>query len=247
MMLIPAIDLLDGRVVRLAQGDYARQTRFDTDPLQLARMFAKAGAEWLHVVDLDAAKDGGDANLPVIERLCKSGLNIQTGGGVRNQSDLQRRLDTGAARVVIGSLCVRAPELICDWLQSFGASRLVAGLDVKSMPDGRWLPQAAGWREAGTQDLWTLLKTLTRGGLTHLLCTDIERDGMLTGPNTSLYSEITTRYPALELQASGGVGETGHLRAAAEAGAAACIVGRALLEGNVAMTQIARWSSQWSR
>jgi len=241
MQLIPAIDLRRGRVVRLQQGDYARETRYGMSALEQARAYQDAGAKLLHVVDLDAARDGGDGNLELIGELCRSlSVPVQTGGGVRAVDDVQRRLDAGATRVVIGSVCVREPQRVRDWIGQLGAGRIVAGLDVKRDRHGRWMPQASGWTEAGKQDLFTLLDHLVGAGLRHLLCTDIERDGMLGGAGTALYESLTQRYPALQIQASGGIGAQADIEAVAATGVAGCIVGKALLEGRVAMDAIGR-------
>jgi len=243
MQLIPAIDLRGGRVVRLEQGDYGRETRYDDDPLTLARRYADAGATLIHVVDLDSARAGGEANLAIIERLCaEGGIEIQTGGGVRSRADLSRRVDAGAARVVIGSLCVREPGTVAGWLDEADADRIVAGLDVSQAIDGGWMPRAAGWTESGDVDLFTLLERLCSAGLKHLLCTDIERDGMFAGPSLALYESICDRFPALAVQASGGIGSGEDLAEVAQTGVAGCVVGRALLEGRVDLHEIGRWS-----
>ncbi|QOC22541.1 1-(5-phosphoribosyl)-5-[(5-phosphoribosylamino)methylideneamino] imidazole-4-carboxamide isomerase [Wenzhouxiangella sp. AB-CW3] len=243
MKILPAIDLRDGRVVRLEQGDYGRETRYDDDPLLLAQRYAEAGARRIHVVDLDSARDGGRANLDIIARLCRElDVAIQTGGGVRSLDDLKQRLDIGASQVVIGSLCVRKPEQISDWLGRPEGKRIVAGLDVSADDQGRWMPRAAGWTESGETDLLTLLDTLVTAGLNEVLCTDIERDGMFSGPSLALYQAIADRFPNLAVQASGGVGSAADLDAVATTGVSACIVGRALLEGRVAMSEVTRWS-----
>ena len=242
MILIPAIDLRHGRVVRLQQGDYARETRYDESALEQARLYRDADAGLIHIVDLDSALDGGDGNLELIGEVCRAlDVPVQTGGGVRGEADVQARLDAGAARVVIGSVCVRDPQAVCDWIESFGAERLVAGLDVKRDAGGHWMPQAAGWTEPGGQDLFELLEHLTGAGLEHLLCTDIERDGMLSGAGVELYEELQERFPALKVQASGGIGSEGDIEAVAATGVHGCIVGRALLEGRVSMDAIGRF------
>ncbi|HKL50167.1 MAG TPA: 1-(5-phosphoribosyl)-5-[(5-phosphoribosylamino)methylideneamino]imidazole-4-carboxamide isomerase [Wenzhouxiangellaceae bacterium] len=245
MILIPAIDLRDGNVVRLQQGDYARETRYAESALDQARVYEKAGAKILHVVDLDAALDGGDGNLELIGELCAAlTLPVQTGGGVRDEADVRARLDAGAGRVVIGSVCVRDPQAVCEWIASFGAERIVAGLDVKRDAGGRWMPQAAGWTESGELDLFELLEQLTGAGLDHLLCTDIERDGMLTGAGVELYEELRERFPTLRIQASGGIGSAADIEAVAVTGVHGCIVGRALLEGRVPTDAIGRFRGE---
>jgi len=248
MILIPAIDLRHGRVVRLQQGDYARETRYAETALDQARLYQEAGASVIHIVDLDAALDGGDGNLALIGRICTTlDIPVQTGGGVRAKPDVQARLDAGAARVVIGSVCVKQPGLVCDWIAEFGAERIVAGLDVKRDAQARWIPQASGWTEAGDRDLFALLDQLIAAGLQHLSCTDIERDGMLTGAGVPLYETLQARYPVLNTQASGGIGSEADIQAVAATGVHGCIVGRALLEGRVPMDAIGRFQSEENR
>ena len=245
MILIPAIDLRHGNVVRLQQGDYSRETRYVESALAQARLYEQAGAGLLHIVDLDSALDGGDGNLELIGEVCRAlNIPVQTGGGVRDEADVQARLDAGAARVVIGSVCVRDPQTVCEWIESFGAERIVAGLDVKRDAAGRWMPQAAGWTESGEQDLFELLEHLTGAGLEHLLCTDIERDGMLTGAGVELYEELLEHFPTLRIQASGGIGSAADIEAVAETGVHGCIVGRALLEGRVSTDAIGRFQDR---
>lgn len=245
MMLIPALDLIGGQVVRLAQGDYDRQTHYGHDAIEQALAYEQAGAQYLHVVDLDSAKGGGDANLSTIKRLCEAlSIPVQTGGGVRSARDIELRLNAGVARVVVGSVCIQSPLTFVEWLGAFGVEAVVAGLDVKQDTTGhrtRWVPQASGWLEPGALDLKALLDLLLPSGLIHVLCTDIERDGMLGGSSTSLYAWLIENYPSLEIQASGGIGSEDDLANTEATGVAACIVGRALLEGQVPMEAIARY------
>jgi len=243
MQLIPAIDLRKGNVVRLQQGDYDRETRYQDDPLELAERYQNAGASLIHIVDLDSARDGGEANLKIIRQICSSlTIQVQTGGGVRSSADLEARLEAGAARVVVGSMCVRDPDTVEQWLGQFGSEAIVAGLDVARATDGGWIPRAAGWTEAGNLDLFTLLRRFYDAGLKHLLCTDIERDGMYSGPSISLYQDLAARYAAIKTQASGGIGSMSDLVDVSHTGVAACIVGRALLEGKVPLKAISQWS-----
>lgn len=243
MNVIPAIDLRDNGVVRLEQGDFAREIRYPADPVALARRYQAAGAGLLHVVDLDAARAGGRHNLAIIRLICKAlAIPVQTGGGVRDREGLETRLEAGAARVVVGSLCVDEPDRICCWLESGLRDILVASLDVKAGPGGAWIPQSAGWTSKGGRDLFSLLEQLHAAGLKHLLCTDIERDGMFSGPAVELYRTIRVRYPALEIQASGGIGREDDLEPLVRTGVAGCIVGRALLEGKVEHAAIGEWS-----
>jgi len=248
MMLIPAIDLINGRVVRLAQGDYNRQTDYGDDAIARALAYEKAGAECLHVVDLDSAKGGGDANLSLIHELCRTlSIPVQTGGGVRSADDVEKRLNAGVARVVVGSVCIKTPLTFAQWVNAFGPEHMVAGLDVKADEQGRWIPRASGWLEPGTLDLDGLLDLLIPSGLLHVLCTDIDRDGLMQGASTALYQRMVSNYPSLQIQASGGIGTSEDLDAVAKTGVNGCIVGRALLEGTIPVDDIARFGGSIGR
>jgi len=232
MQLIPAIDLLDGQCVRLLHGDFDQVTVYGNSAIELARSYAGAGAQWLHVVDLAASHDGNDAdNSALFELLANAPQRVQTGGGVRSESDIARRLDNGADRVVIGSLCVTRPDSFKDWLQTFGTEKLVAALDIQRDTQGVPYPRIYGWTQGSERSIWSLLDEFSDAGLEHLLCTDISRDGALTGPNTALYEEIVQRYPGLQLQASGGVASLADLVALKAIAAAGAITGKALLDG----------------
>ncbi|HET6806325.1 MAG TPA: 1-(5-phosphoribosyl)-5-[(5-phosphoribosylamino)methylideneamino] imidazole-4-carboxamide isomerase [Frateuria sp.] len=230
--IIPAIDLRAGRVVRLAQGDYARQTTYPDDPIALAASYAAAGARWLHVVDLDGAQAGGFANLPVIEALARAGLRLQAGGGVRGVADVHRLMDAGVERVVVGSVAIRDPERVAGWIDRHGAQRFTLALDTRWIDD-RWTLPSAGWTRTESRTLDELAPWYAARGARHLLCTDIDRDGMLAGPNLALYRHLATIAPTLAVQASGGVRSVDDVRAAAEAGASGVILGRSLLEGRL--------------
>lgn len=232
MQLIPAIDLLDGRCVRLLHGNFKQVSYYPTDPLDLARSYSDAGAGWLHVVDLAASRDGAAADTTALfSLLAQAPQSVQTGGGVREGKDIEKRLDAGAARVVVGSLCVTDSHRFTGWMARFGAGNLVAALDVRFDEQGVPWPRTHGWTRRGDADLWQVLDELAAGGLRHLLCTDISRDGALSGPNFALYAEIVQRYPQLQLQASGGIAGLKDLERLKPAGAAGAITGKALLEG----------------
>ena len=229
--IIPALDLRAGRVVRLRQGDYAQQTGYDLDAVEQAQRYRDAGARRLHVVDLDGARDGRFENFAVIESLARLDLDVQAGGGVRDESDLKRLFDVGVQRVVVGSVAVRQCELVIDWLQSYGAERLVIALDTREV-DGVWTLSSAGWTEAAAVTLDELAPRYEQAGARHLLCTDIARDGMLSGPNLDLYAHLAQIVPRLAVQASGGVRDIDDVKAL-QGRASGVILGRSLLEGHL--------------
>ncbi len=230
----PTIDVRDGRVVRLRQGDYADETRYGDDPLAFAERYAEAGATWLHLVDLDAAKAGGYTLLPLLRDIAaRTGLRVQTGGGVRSRGEVTTLLDAGAARVVIGSLAVREPDVVLGWLREFGGDRITIALDTRQDGQGRWRLPVHGWTQQATETLEALLARHADAGLVHLLCTDIARDGMLAGPNLDLYRALCAAHPALQVQASGGIRDVADIIAAREVGCAGAVLGKALLEGRI--------------
>ena len=233
----PAIDVRAGRVVRLQQGDYARETRYADDPRALGLRYLEQGAGWLHLVDLDAAKSGGYAQLPLLRAFADAGLQVQTGGGVRTRDDVVRMLDAGAARVVIGSLAVGDPDLVQGWLLEFGSERLTIALDAREDADGAWRLPTHGWTASSEQTLSVLVQRYADSGLRHLLCTDIGRDGMLAGPNLALYGELRALAPDLLLQASGGARDLADVAAARAAGCAGIVLGKALLDGKLSLTE----------
>lgn len=236
--LYPAIDVREGRVVRLAQGDYARETRYAADPLSTAGLYAQQGAQWLHLVDLDAARAGGYTLRPLLGQIRDTTpLQVQTGGGVRSHEDVKQLLEAGAGRVVIGSLAVRQPDEVLRWLGEFGAERITVALDARQDGQGVWQLPVHGWTETADATLDELAQRYAEAGLRHLLCTDIARDGMLSGPNFELYTHLLTRFPTLQVQASGGVSQAGDVRAARAAGCAGIVLGRALLEGRFSLPE----------
>lgn len=237
-LLYPAIDIREGRVVRLRQGDYDAETRYADDPLALAKRYAEAGAEWLHLVDLDAAKAGGWTLGPLVEAIRReTTLKVQTGGGVRDDADVQAIYGAGAARVVIGSLAIRQANRVLGWLERFGNDRVTIALDARADDAGVFRLPVHGWTEASGLALFDLLKRYADAGLRHLLCTDIARDGMLGGLNLDLYREIATRFPEVAVQASGGVATLDDVIGARAAGAGGAILGKALLDGRFALAE----------
>ena len=236
--LYPAIDVREGRVVRLRQGDYAAETRYAEDPLALARRYADEGAAWLHLVDLAAGKGGGYTLTSLLDPLRReTRLQVQTGGGVRSEDEFRALLEAGAARVVVGTLAVRQPSLVLDWLRRFGGERITVALDTRADDAGVFRLPVHGWTESSGLALFDLLERYAEAGLRHLLCTDIARDGMLGGLNLDLYREIAQRFPGVSVQASGGVATLDDLRGARAAGAGGAILGKALLEGRFTLPQ----------
>ncbi len=234
MELIPAIDLRGGQVVRLFQGDFDSETVYDRSPAELYGQYARAGASHLHVVDLDGAREGQAGNRELVAQLAGLGkLHIQCGGGLRSSLAVQALLASGVHRAVIGSLAVSEPGEVRVWLDEFGAERLVLALDVRL--DVNDVPRVAihGWREQSALSLWEALGEYEGSGLTHVLCTDVARDGALSGPNLRLYREAVSRFPWIRWQASGGIRDAADLRALAETGVAAAVSGKALLEGRM--------------
>lgn len=224
--------------MRLLQGDFDVETRYDADPRALLGKYRSIGADWLHVVDLDGARDGGRrtgggraGNDSVIAELAdEKALNLQVGGGLRDAAAVARTLDLGAARAVIGSAALTHIDEVRGWLGRFGPEHLTLAFDVRLDRSGIPRVTTHGWREQSQVSLWDAVENFAAAGLVHVLCTDVSRDGALTGPNVELYRDAVRRYPHLQWQASGGIRESRDLRALADAGAAAAISGRALLE-----------------
>lgn len=230
-IVYPALDIREGRVVRLRQGDYAQETRYGDDPLPRAQAFAAQGARWMHLVDLDAARAGGYTLAPLLRQIrAEAGLDVQTGGGVRGRDDVVRILDAGASRVVVGSLAVREPEAVIGWLAEFGAERITIALDARQDEAGTWQLPIHGWTENAGVTLDALAQRYAAAGMRHLLCTDIARDGMLAGPNIDLYRHLAALLPGVAIQASGGIRDVSDVVAARAAGCSGAILGKALLE-----------------
>lgn len=236
-IVYPAIDVRDGAVVRLKQGDYAQQTTYPGAPLELAQRYAEVGAQWLHLVDLDAARDGGYTLAPLLAGITQTtALKVQTGGGIRSRDDVARVLDAGASRVVVGSLAVRDPETVVDWIGDFGAERITVALDARFI-DEAWRLPLHGWTQASERTLDDLAVFYADAGLAHLLCTDIGRDGMLAGPNLDLYAHLAKLVPGVAVQASGGIRDVVDVVASRAVGCGGAILGKALLEGRFALKE----------
>ncbi len=238
MELIPAIDIRHGRCVRLFKGDFAQETRYDIDPLELPVRYAGWGARWLHVVDLDGAAEGAPKNLDLVRQIRDAAdLRIQLGGGIRERASLERVLEV-ADRVVIGSLAVSSPGRVAQWFDEFGPERITLALDVRLDERGEAFVATHGWTRDSDVTLDAAVERYRDVGLKHVLCTDISRDGALTGPNVELYARCVTRWPEIAFQASGGVRSGADLTALATARVAGAISGKALLEGRIAEAEM---------
>ena len=232
MILYPAMDLMSGRVVRLAQGRFEESTTYPADPAAALAGFAAAGARWAHVVDLDGARAGEPVQHDLIAGLAHgAALDLQVAGGFRTREQIARMLDRGVGRVVIGSLAVKRPDLVRGFLDEFGGDRITLSLDVR-LTGGVPIVATAGWTEDSGRSLWEIADLYPEAR--HLLLTDIGRDGMLAGPNFELLEEAGARLPHLAIQASGGVSSLDDLRSLRTAGA---IVGKALWEGRIELAE----------
>ncbi|EMF4353876.1 1-(5-phosphoribosyl)-5-[(5-phosphoribosylamino)methylideneamino]imidazole-4-carboxamide isomerase [Providencia rettgeri] len=237
-MIIPALDLIDGTVVRLHQGDYAKQTDYGNDPLPRLQQYEKEGAKLLHLVDLTGAKDPQKRQIPLLKKLLAGvSVPVQVGGGIRSEDDVKALLEAGATRVVIGSTAVTKPELVKTWFEAYGGEAIVLALDVRINAEGVKEIAISGWQENSNLTLEQAIEIYQPYGLKHVLCTDISKDGTLTGSNVNLYQEISQKFPDIAFQASGGIGNLDDIAAIPASGAAGVIVGRALLEGKFTVTE----------
>jgi phosphoribosylformimino-5-aminoimidazole carboxamide ribotide isomerase len=235
MLLIPAIDLRGGQCVRLLQGRFDAETVYASDPLDVLQSYLALGARQVHVVDLDGARDGSQGNRPALRRIVeRAGRDaLQVGGGVRTRQVADELFDLGVARVVVGSVAVTEPDEVASWIREFGPERVVLAFDVRLDEGGTPRLATHGWERQTQTSLWDAVERYLPAGLHHVLCTDVARDGVLSGPNVDLYRQCARRFPGIAWQASGGVSAAADLHALATTGAASVISGRALLEGRL--------------
>ena len=238
--LIPAIDIRDGRCVRLLQGDFDRETRYDVDPVERVGWYRSLGAARIHIVDLDGAKHGSPRNHALIGAMADNGIAVQLGGGIRDRASLMQAL-TIADRVVVGSLAVAAPETVADWLAEFGPERIVLGFDVRIDDAGTAHLATHGWTRTSETTLEAAIENYRSAGVRHVLCTDVDRDGAMGGPNLALYAWAAGRWPAIRFQASGGIRDADDLIALGDTGAASAISGKALLERRISEQEMRRF------
>jgi len=240
MRIIPAIDLKDGKCVRLFKGDFDKTTEYSSDPSAVGRRFSALDVEDLHIVDLDGARTGNQSNHAIVAEIAaQSGLNVQLGGGIRQREDIAKWLDAGVSRCVIGSIAIKEPETVQEWIAEFGHDAIVLALDIKLNDDGIPMLTTHGWTEESGISLWDSIERYRAVGSQHVLCTDVARDGAMTGPNFELYTEILARYPDLQLQASGGVRNVDDLDTLRSLKLPAAITGRALLDGEISEAEVA--------
>ena len=234
MRIIPAIDIIDGRCVRLTQGDYNRKKVYNQDPVEVAKQFEDSGLQYLHVVDLDGARRKCVVNWKVLERLAsQTALQIDFGGGIKSEDDLRIALDSGAKEVTVGSVAATHPDTFFGWLDTFGARRLILGADAKN---GR--VAVGGWEEDTGLDLMAFLETNVARGVRKSVVTDIGRDGMLAGPALALYRDIMARLPQLHLVASGGVAGMNDVRELAALDCFGVIIGKAIYEQRISLGEL---------
>ncbi len=239
MRLIPAIDLKDGKCVRLWQGDFDKTTEYSSDPAAVAIRFAQLKASELHIVDLDGARYGQQFNKGIVAEIAaQSEMTVQLGGGIRDSETVAAWLDSGVTRCVVGSLAVTEPDIVKSWLSRFGGEHIVLALDVKLDPSGEPIVTTHGWTRSSNLTLFECIEDFLNAGLVHVLCTDVSRDGAMTGPNFSLYERLVTAYPSLALQASGGIRDIADLEELRRIGIPAAISGRALLDGKITAAEI---------
>ncbi len=232
--LIPAIDIIDGKCVRLTKGDYARKTVYNEDPVAQAKEFEQLGFKRLHVVDLDGAKSKHIVNDRVLRAITtETRLTVDFGGGIKTDEDIEKAFEAGAAMVTAGSIAVTHPELFADWLKRYGAERMILGADVRN---GK--VSINGWKEDSQEDLLPFLKHYVEAGVKHVLCTEISKDGTLEGPALPLYREIMAHYPALHLIASGGVSSSSDIQQLDAAGIPAVVFGKAWYEGKIDINEL---------
>ena len=233
MKIIPAIDLLDGKCVRLSQGDYNSSKTYSGQPLEVAKAMEAAGIRHLHLVDLDGARSNRIVNHKILQEIAgKTTLQIDFGGGLKSKEDVDKAFDYGAAQVSIGTIAITDPDLFCDWLQHYGADKVILGADCRNRK-----PAAQGWLQTAAPDIVTFIRDYGNKGVKTVTCTDIAKDGMLQGPSTALYQEILATVP-VQLIASGGITSLEDIQTLQQAGCYAAIIGKAIYEGSISLQQL---------
>ena len=234
MTVIPAIDIMNGRCVRLTTGDYTQQTIYPEDPLQQAILFEEAGLTRLHLVDLEGARAGKVCNWQVLEQITsQTKLRVDFSGGINSEDELARVFDSGAAYAAIGSMAVKSPDTVENWIAKYGAERFIIGADVKQQE-----VMVRGWTEATGMDVLSLIASYRDKGVDHFFCTDISKDGLLQGPGISLYKTILEHHPAINLVASGGITSLADIQALKKIGCNGAIIGKAIYENRISLAEL---------
>ncbi|KTD59898.1 1-(5-phosphoribosyl)-5-[(5-phosphoribosylamino)methylideneamino]imidazole-4-carboxamide isomerase [Legionella shakespearei] len=236
MLIIPAIDLQAGSCVRLKQGEFDRVTRFDMDPVERAAFFARTGAQRLHIVDLDGAKLGSMQQLPLIRSMQDTGISVQAGGGIRTLEQAILCRDSGIKRLVIGSIAISNPELTAAIIEEIKPENIVLALDVR-VEQNVPIPAIHGWQSSSNRTLWEVVSAYRQSGIREILCTDIACDGMMQGPNFSLYQEAVKRFPDINWQASGGIRSIEDIATLKASGVAGAILGLSLYKGTIDLAE----------
>ena len=237
MNIIPAIDIIEGKCVRLTRGDYRRKKIYAEDPVEVARMFEDHGISHLHIVDLDGARSQHIVNIDVLSKITQATrLIVDFGGGVKSDSDIQSAFDAGASMITGGSIAVRDPEIFGQWLNHYGPEKIILGADVK----GRQIA-IGGWMETSEHDVSSLISFYREKSVKFVICTDIERDGVLEGPSINLYKELMEEFPNINLIASGGVGSMKDIEKLADIGLWGVIIGKAIYEGRIQMNELKKF------
>lgn len=233
MKIIPAIDIIGGKCVRLTQGDYAQQKTYNENPLEVAKMYEDAGIKYLHLVDLDGAKAGQIINCKVLESIAsQTKLSVDFGGGIKTDADIETAFSSGAAQVTAGSIAVKQPETVYNWLAKYGTDKIILGADCRNRKIA-----VGGWLEESTLEVLDFIKSYQQKGIQSVICTDISKDGMLQGPSFELYTEILEQ-TKVGLIASGGVANIDDVYKLKELGCAGAIIGKAIYEGNITLNQL---------
>ncbi|MCB9018575.1 MAG: 1-(5-phosphoribosyl)-5-[(5-phosphoribosylamino)methylideneamino]imidazole-4-carboxamide isomerase [Paludibacteraceae bacterium] len=237
--IIPAIDIIDGKCVRLSQGDYEQKKVYNENPMEVAKMFEDVGVRRLHLVDLDGAKAQHIVNYKVLEKITSAtSLTVDFGGGLKSDDDLRIAFECGAKMITGGSIAVKSPDVFRSWIDKFGSERIILGADVKNEKIA-----VGGWLETTDADLLPFIQSYKKSGIDKVVCTDISKDGMLQGPSTELYKKILSEMPDLYLIASGGVSSMLDIENLQEAGVPAVITGKAIYEGKIKMDDLAKFLS----
>jgi len=237
MKIIPAIDIIDGKCVRLEQGEYSAKKIYNENPLEVAKQFEDNGIKYLHLVDLDGAKQGKIINWKVLENIANNtSLIIDFGGGIKTDNDVETVLNSGANQLTAGSIAVKNRDNVMNWIAKFGAEKIILGADVKNE-----MIAISGWQETSSLNLFDFLDNYTSAGIQYSICTDISKDGMLKGTSVNLYQKITNKFPKLNLVASGGVTNIEEIEKLKEMGIYGAIIGKAIYENKISLKELQRF------